>query len=110
MSETESVARKQRSIALLQAQGVPYGEFLPAIESAEDAVIRSGEALMRRATCLFLVAMAAMTRNRPGALKTLERWALTDELTPKEAAFSRRIPSWTRAGSNSPGGARPCCR
>src|SRR5262249_10484065 len=91
MSEIE--ARKRRSIALLEAQGVTYIEGLPCIESSDEAVIRPGEEVVRRATCLVVISAGAVNRILPDALERLRSWALLDVLTPKERRFLQSDPA-----------------
>lgn len=55
----EAVARKRRSIAILAQEGVPGGEFLPAIETEAIILRRSEEEVALRAIALAIVAKAA---------------------------------------------------
>ncbi len=51
--------RKERSMKLLDEQGIPYIRHLPVIEGDEETVIRSKEEIVQRAIALCLIAVYA---------------------------------------------------
>jgi len=80
----DAETRKQNSIRLLKARGLPVSDSLPEIEEAADVTIRSGEAIVYRLLCLTAVAQAAFL-GRPGpVLPFVGRWKLDPHLTPQE--------------------------
>lgn len=59
MDDIEAQMRKERSVEILKAHGVPYIEHLPVIETADSVRIRTAEEIARRAVaCLFAVQVA----------------------------------------------------
>lgn len=85
MSESED--RRRRSIALLEAQGVPYYEDLPRLASSDEAVIPTAEKVAQRAACLLAISIGAVNRMRDDTVETLRNWGLMEALTPKERRF-----------------------
>ncbi|ESQ79788.1 DUF4272 domain-containing protein [Asticcacaulis sp. YBE204] len=85
MNEAED--RKQRSIKILKARGLPVLDSLPEIETVEDTTIRSGEAIVRRILCLTAVARAAFVGQTDPVLPFVARWKLDPHLTPDEREF-----------------------
>jgi len=94
----EAAARKARSEAILEAREIPFIAWLPVIETADEISLRSGEAVMRRAMCLFAVSEAAIRGKTRPAKELLERWGLSEDLSPDETAFVRswRMPRHER--------------
>lgn len=90
----EAIARKARSEAILYDRGIPFITSLPAIETADEIRLRSGEAVMQRAMCLFAVSNAAIRGEASAANELLGRWGLADALSPDEQEFMRsaRMP------------------
>ena len=83
------LARKRRSEAILKAEGVPFIEWLPAVEDEGDYRPRSTEEIAARAYALTLVAYKATTGDHDGANQV---WAEVRDrvaLTPSEADFMR---------------------
>lgn len=84
--------RKQESILKLQAQSIPYIEWLPHIESADEVIARSVESIAKRAiACLIIIQVACDLNNQQFDQKTkdfivdlLNKFEVFDELTLKE--------------------------
>lgn len=88
--------RKERSIARLKEEGVPYIEHLPSEVLDSEAVIRNPEEISRRAIALFAVALYSevlLSENpdREEALDFVRRidesYHIMDEFTPAERAY-----------------------
>ena len=88
--------RKERSIARLKEEGVPYIEHLPGEVLDSEAVIRNPEEISRRAIALFAVALYSevlLSENpdREEALDFVRRidesYHIMDEFTPAERAY-----------------------
>jgi hypothetical protein len=103
----EQLARKARSEAQLEAEGVPFIAHLPVVESEAEAKIRSKEEVARRAMALLLVAASgeglgqdlraggAVRRPQDVLGHVIERYGLRDAFTPEEKALlkgKRRSP------------------
>ena len=57
--------RKQESILKLQAQSIPYIEWLPHIESVDEVIARSVESIAKRAiACLIIIQVACDLNNQ----------------------------------------------
>lgn len=88
-------ARKERSIKLLQEQGIPYIPHLPVIVGDEDAVIRSKDEIVQRAIALCLIAVYAGGIAENGQLKEerefiegiIEQFGAAEFFTEKERDF-----------------------
>ena len=86
MTQTDGNARKRRSIAILEANGVT--DIADPIAAAVDGrQIRSGEEIARRAMCLSVVSELALCGGGTGARNRLAVWELESGLTAREAAF-----------------------
>src|SRR5262244_2935546 len=83
----EIMARKERSIAILRGEGVPYLESLPAIEPAAEVPRRASEDVALRALALAVVAAKAATRDQEETQRLIEAYRLAAAFTPKERAF-----------------------
>ena len=87
--------RKQVSIAILQEHGVPYIDWLPVIEDASEAHVRSAEEIARRAIACLITIQAAFDRYNgeytPSVADKyqhiLARYKLNDALTAEENAI-----------------------
>lgn len=82
----EATARKQRSMAILAREGVPYGELLPAIETEAMVPRRSDEEVVLRAIALAIVAKAAYG-DRGATRALIDAYRIANAFTPKERAF-----------------------
>ena len=79
--------RKQASIAILQEHGVPYIDWLPVIEDASEARVRSAEEIARRAIACLITIQAASTATttstpRPLPTNTNTYWHATNSTMP----------------------------
>lgn len=83
----EALARKERSEALLRAEGVPVNPHLPAIQSAERTRHRSQDEVAFRAMALLVVAVKAEGLERPLVEGLVREYGLAPHFTPKERAF-----------------------
>lgn len=87
--------RKQESILKLQAQSIPYIEWLPHIESADEVIARSAESIAKRAiACLIMIQVACDLNNQQFDEETknfivdlLNKFEVFDELTLKEQSL-----------------------
>ncbi len=89
----EAEKRKQRSIAILKEQNVPYFEGLPCIETKDSCLIRTKEDIAKRAIATIVVIQLACdvqngTDDLEGikdfVVEVLERFDVMAELTDKE--------------------------
>ncbi|WP_139492700.1 DUF4272 domain-containing protein [Brevibacillus dissolubilis] len=62
-------ARKERSMELLRAQGIPVIDHLPVIAGDEEAVIRSKNEIVQRAIALCLIAVYAGNLAEDGKIQ-----------------------------------------
>ena len=83
----EATDRKLRSESILRAEGVPFIAWLPAIETADEALKRSKEEVALRTLCLSLVAAKAEGLEQDAVERVLESYGLRPHLSPKELAF-----------------------
>ena len=90
----EAEDRKARSIAVLQAEDVPFIDWLPAIETEAEIPRRDQDEVVRRTIALTIVAVRGETRDYDLGQKLLDQFGAHDFLTPAEAAFmANRDPS-----------------
>jgi hypothetical protein len=82
----EAEARKQRSIGLLTAEGVPVNEYLPTIEAEAEVPRRSSDEVALRAIALAIVARAAHG-DREATRRLIAAYRIDDAFTPQERAF-----------------------
>jgi hypothetical protein len=85
----EALQRKERSEALLRAEGVPVNKFLPAIETEKEAKHRSKDEVAYRALALLVVAVKGEGLEQPIVERIIEDYGLEGHLTPKERTFLR---------------------
>jgi hypothetical protein len=85
-AEPEAAARKQRSLAILQREGVPIDVHLPLIETESMIPRRSDEAVALRAIALAIVAKAAYG-DRAATSAPIEAYRIAAAFTPQERAF-----------------------
>ncbi len=83
----EAAERKARSIAQLQAEGVPVLESLPLIETEATALRRSEEEVVRRAIALAIVAVKGETGDHALGLALIDQFGAEGFFTPAERAF-----------------------
>lgn len=83
----ESVQRRARSEAVLRSDGVPINQYLPVIETEDEAKRRSKDEISQRALCVLLVALKGEGLEQPVVERIAQDFKLRDSLTPKEQAF-----------------------
>lgn len=87
MISNPALERKQRSIALLQNEGVPFIDHLPVIRDEETAQIRSTEETAWRAMALGIVAVKGEGLEQERVLEIIEQYKLEHAFTAKEREF-----------------------
>ena len=85
----EAVARKERSEAILRAEGVPISKSLPVIETASEVRVRTKEEVAYRALALLTVAVKGEGLEQPAVERIVGDYGLVSRFTPKERAFFR---------------------
>lgn len=93
--------RKEQSILKLKNYSIPYIDWLPVIESAEDVQARSAEQIAKRAiACLWVIQVACDLNNDQYDDETkififdvLKKMQVFDALTEKEQAILNRDAS-----------------
>jgi hypothetical protein len=83
----ESIARKERSEAILAAEGVPFIENLPYLERVAEARIRGLEETAYRTLCLIVAAAKGETGDQAMIDSMAREWGLAGRFTPKEQVF-----------------------
>jgi len=86
MSE-EALARRERSIAVLEAEGVPHFEHLPVIETEAESTRRSAEEVALRAMALCILAAKGEGLEPRVVERLVGDFGLASAFTPKERAF-----------------------
>ena len=95
--------RKEKSIALLKARGIPFLEHLPLIEAEDEVNPRSAEEIARRAiACLLAIQVACdaskdmseadLDESRKFIWSVAEKFGVDNEFTPREKAFFDGAP------------------
>ena len=87
MISPEAMARKQRSIDLLKAEGIPYIDHLPVIESEAESIRRSDEEVARRAIALCFVAAKGEGIEQSMIERMISDYDAASAFTPQEHAF-----------------------
>jgi len=83
----EALQRRARSEAVLREDGVPINQYLPVIETEDDAKRRSKAEISQRALCVLLVALKGEGLEQPIVERIAQDFKLRDSLTPKERVF-----------------------
>lgn len=83
----EALQRKERSEAVLQAEGVPINKFLPAIETEGEAKVPAKEDVAYRALALLVVAVKGEGLEQATVERVIKDYELDGHFTPKELAF-----------------------
>ncbi len=83
----EAQARKDRSIAKLKAEKVPYIEHLPLIETDAESTRRTTEQVATRAMALCIVALKGEGLEQEIIDTLIVEYKLASEFTPKEKEF-----------------------
>jgi hypothetical protein len=86
-AEPEAEARKARSIALLEAAGVPVLPSLPLIETEATSLRRSDKEVAERMIALAIVAVKGETGDHALGLSLIEQFGASGFLSPDEARF-----------------------
>lgn len=84
-----SLARKQRSIEILQRQHIPYIDHLPVIIDEENVKLRPTEEIALRAMALCLIAGLAMGWERNNFNNIVQQYGVQTTFSPYEMAFLR---------------------
>jgi hypothetical protein len=83
----EAQVRKDRSIAILKADKVPFIEHLPLIETEAESTRRTTEQVATRAMALCIVAVKGEGLEQEIIDKLVEDYKLATAFTPKEKEF-----------------------
>jgi hypothetical protein len=83
----DSIERRQRSIARLQAEGVPINQYLPAIEGQSEARRRTAGEVLDRALALLVVSSRAEGLGTKEAGRMVADFGIEAALSPAERAF-----------------------
>lgn len=90
----EGLQRKARSIAILEAQNIPYIDWLPVIADSHQALRRNDSEIVKRLVALAIVAVKAETGDHKLGLDLLGQFQAHDFLSPEEQVFmSNPTPS-----------------
>jgi len=83
----EAEARKQRSIAILKKENVPYIEHLPLIETESESLRRTTEEVALRAIALNFVAVKGEGLEHEVVNNLIKEFKIETELSPDEKKF-----------------------
>lgn len=83
----DAVDRWRRSIAVMEAEGVPVNPWLPVIESEAETRLPTTEKVAMRAVATLLVASKGAGLEQEYVDEYVEKYALTPWLSPDEARF-----------------------
>ena len=89
----EANERKQRSLARLRTEGVPFIEHLPAIATVAESKRRRTEEVAERALALAFVAARAEGASKRQIDKLVQDFEAQNFFSPKERAFLGSNPS-----------------
>jgi hypothetical protein len=84
----DQLARKARSEADLQAQGIPFAASLPPVASATTVQLRPQDAVVDRALALAYVALKGEGLEADSLAGFDEAYGARDHLSPAEQAFA----------------------
>ncbi len=87
MVDSEAQARKERSIAILKAEGVPFIEHLPLIETEAESTRRTTEQVATRALALCIVAVKGEGLDQEAIEQLIIEYKLESAFTPREREF-----------------------
>lgn len=87
LMNSEALARKARSIAILKSEAIPYIEHLPVIETEEESLRRPVEQVATRAMALCIVAVKGEGLEQSIIERLVRDYELATAFTPKEQAF-----------------------
>lgn len=83
----EAHSRKDRSIAILKAENVPFIEHLPLIETEAESTRRTDEQVATRAMALCVVAVKGEGLDQEIINKLIDDYQLASAFTPNEKEF-----------------------
>lgn len=83
----EAEDRKARSIAILEAESIPYLGSLPLIETEKTALRRSDDEVIERAIALAIVAVKGETRDHALGLALIDQFDADGFFSPDELAY-----------------------
>src|ERR1700754_1826967 len=83
----EAQERRLRSIAVVQAHGVPYFAELPIVETESKSLRRTTEEVAQRAMALCIVAVKGEGIEQSVVEELVDLYQVTRSLTPKERRF-----------------------
>ena len=83
----EAGARKARSIAQLQSEGVPTIDHLPTVEPESESTRRNTKAVVQRTIALAIVAVKGETGDHAMGQALIRQFDAVSFFTPKEKAF-----------------------
>jgi len=90
----EAISRKERSEALLRAEGVPINKTLPVIETEWEAKTRTKDEVAYRALALLVAAVKGEGLDQPTVDRIIKDYGLEPHFTPKERSFIKNaLPS-----------------
>ncbi|WP_281500457.1 DUF4272 domain-containing protein [Rhizobium croatiense] len=89
----EAQARKARSIAQLQSEGVPTIDHLPTIEAESDSSRRDNKAVVERGIALAIVAVKGETGDHAMGETLIRQFDAASFLTPKGTGVHGRSRS-----------------
>lgn len=82
----ETGARKARSIAQLQSEGVPTIDHLPTVEPESESTRRNTKAVVQRTVALAIVAVKGETGDHAMGQALIRQFDAASFFTPKEQA------------------------
>lgn len=83
----EARERRQRSLARLRAEGVPFVEWLPVIETEGESRRRTDAEVAGRALALTIVALRAVVLDQGTAERMGKAVGAGEHFSPRERAF-----------------------
>ncbi len=83
----EPRARKDRSLAILKAENVPFIENLPVIETEGESIRRTSEQVATRAMALCIVAVKGEGLEQEVVDQLIDKYEVASAFTPKEREF-----------------------
>lgn len=83
----EAAARKARSVAQLQSEGVPTIDHLPNIETEIESTRRDTQLVVERTIALAIVAVKGETGDHEMGQTLIRQFKAESFFTPKERAF-----------------------
>ena len=83
----EAWDRRDRTLAIIRPEGVPYLDSLPLIEMEADIPRRGDEEVALRAMALAAVALRDLAPSQEAMENYIEQLDIEDSFTPKERVF-----------------------